>query len=77
MHEIVAILPQTVLGNLAISECNAMKFDIVAGVWDLECGLTVSDELANRNVSAMRLLGEMHRRHHVHAIPFQNGSTRP
>ena len=71
-----SVLPQTVLGNLAIPECNSLKFDFQAGAWDFECGLLVSDELGSRNLSAMRLLGEMHRQHHAHVIPFRDGRTR-
>lgn len=70
-------LPQTVLGNLAISECNTLTFDVDAATWNFRCGLVVGDELASRNLSSLRLLGEMHRQHHGHAVPYQNGSTRP
>jgi hypothetical protein len=72
----ISTLPQTVLGNLAIPECATVEFDFQAGAWAFACGLLVSDKLVARNISAMRLLGEMHRRHHAHAVPFRNGRTR-
>lgn len=73
----IKAMPKTFLGHLAIRECNKIEFDIDAGTWDFGCGLVVSDELAGQDQRGLRMFGEMHRQHHIHAIPFQNGSTRP
>lgn len=63
----IGTLPETVLGCLAIPDCPTITYDAAVGTWDFWCGLRISEKLTAQPVREMRLLGEVHQRHHGHA----------
>lgn len=65
------LLPTGFLGWLMIENCDSLRWEESSGSWVLPCGLTVTDELADRAVQDGRQLRNAHQAHHLHVGDYE------